>query len=218
MDKTRVLIFVLTLLLLEGACLFYFNLVPIETGPISYARTDAHQVVDFTPSFDIQVGENGELWIDEDPVTAEKLNKIYPRVFSQYGIDFSVNLHIDKDAKMREVKPIFDAILKAGGYRVRLVAKRRNSSNCYFMQEINPDNFKSKHVFELSPEKIKLNGKVVTSDDIENLDLHGMLRDAALYCDENVTYQRLVDFLSLTRCRQLQIGPAPSAEPARVNR
>ena len=208
MQKTHIVIFTSTLILIGALCFVYIEFfIPHENEHILYARTDAHQVIDFWPSLDIQINNKGKLWLQGEPTDIKTIRQVCTRAFSpnNYGSEFSVNLHVEKNAKMRQVKPIIETILDSGGHRVRLVAKRNTSSFYYFSEEIEPKNFNSKHLFELSPKELKLNGKIVNQDYLDELKFSGALNESILYCDEEVSFQRLVDVLPSTNCTQLKI-------------
>jgi biopolymer transport protein ExbD len=209
MKKIHIIIFTTTLILIVALCFIYIEFfIPYEDEHILYATTDAHQIIDFWPSVDIQIDKNGEFWLQGKSVNIQTIGKICSHLFSpkQYGPYLPINLHVEKDAEMRQVKPIIDTVLKSGGYSVRLVAKRDDHSFHYFCKEIDPKNFNSKYLFELSQKELKLNGKIVNQSYLDNLKYSGDLNESILYCNEEVSFQRLVDILPSIRCTQLKIG------------
>jgi biopolymer transport protein ExbD len=209
MKKIHIIIFTNILILIGALCFIYIEFfIPYEDEHILYATTDAHQIIDFWPSVDIQIDKNGEFWLQGKSVNIQTIGEVCSHLFSpkQYGPYLPINLHVEKDAEMRQVKPIIDTVLKSGGYSVRLVAKRDDHSFHYFCKEIDPKNFNSKYLFELSQKELKLNGKIVNQSYLDNLKYSGDLNESILYCNEEVSFQRLVDIFPSIRCTQLKIG------------
>jgi biopolymer transport protein ExbD len=208
MRKKEIIIFTSTLILIGALCFIYIDFfIPYEDEHILYANTDAHQIIDFYPSVDIQIAKNRKFWLQGESVNIQTITKVCTHIFSpnQYGPDLPINLHIEKDAKMRQVKPIIDIILKSGGHSVRLVAKRDNHSFHYFCTEIDTKNFTSKYLLELSQKKLKLNGKIVNQSYLNHLKYSDILNESTLYCNEDVSFQRLVNILPSISCSQLEI-------------
>ena len=200
MKKKYIIIFTIILLILCTLSLKYIHNIPPANERFSYAVTDRHGHIDSPRLYNIQIEKKGTISINDRILKPFELKHILKNAFDSYGYDFPVALHVDKNSKISKLKPVVDEILLTGGRNIWFVAQNQYSSLYYFPSTIYIDDFKAKNVIELSHQKILLNYENTDVNKIQEY-VNGSSFDGntKIICSDNVSYQTLIDVLSICR-------------------